>query len=168
MYNLEQQFVEHDFSRKDTLTGLVSKNAIIRKMDNFISSSGNQFTIAVIDVDNIKLINEAYGYSAGDRVLKDIGQVIKKNIRDCDCAGRYGGNQFILMFPGKTISQIESALGRLLKAIGTIRIREGLAVSVSMGVTEYNNNSLQDMLKKVDTYLQLTKKNDKHKAYAYN
>lgn len=150
----------------DTLTGLHSRQSIIKTIDGYIAQYRNTnsvFSIAILDVDNIRNINDTYGHSKGDQILQEIGRTIQNNIRDCDQAGRYGGDEFILVFPGKTIAQIECAIGRVLKALHGIEIHDGINLSVSLGLTEYKDDELEDMLNIVDEYLQLAKNNSKKK-----
>ena len=85
----------------DPLTGLVNRREFEDVAQaEFIRSHRYQrrFTIAYIDLDNFKWVNDNLGHAAGDRVLKMVGTVLKNSLRDTDCEARLGGDEFRCCF----------------------------------------------------------------------
>ncbi len=128
-----------------------------------VKDSGGVFSIAILDVDNFKEINDSYGHLIGDRVLLELAQLFRKNIRKTEIVARFGGDEFIFFFPGQDRQQVipcvERIYGLLDKKpiiVDNLRIRPVF----SMGVATYNTdvNKLDDMLKQADRALYQAKK----------
>lgn len=79
----------------DTLTGVLSRRA----MEQEILRLGNKYTVAMVDIDHFKRVNDTYGHQIGDDVLKMIASLINKNIQSGKVF-RYGGEEFAIIFPG--------------------------------------------------------------------
>jgi len=90
-------------ARIDYLTGLLNRRAFMEKLEIEINRSlreGTGLGIIIADIDYFKTINDSYGHLAGDRVLQNVARCLQKSCRRYDFAGRYGGEEFILGFPG--------------------------------------------------------------------
>ncbi|MEA4881266.1 MAG: diguanylate cyclase, partial [Synergistaceae bacterium] len=104
----------------DDLTGLLNRGAVIERLENELSRSwrtGVPLSIALLDIDHFKEVNDTYGHVTGDRVLREIGQRIKAVIRSYDSLGRYGGEEFLLVFPGLSGSVADGICERIRSAI---------------------------------------------------
>ena len=90
-------------SENDHLTGLASRrslmNAVQKWFDFYQRSESGQITMALIDLDYFKKLNDKYGHQAGDAALKEFGNALTSSIRKTDIAGRYGGEEFLVLFP---------------------------------------------------------------------
>jgi len=81
----------------DSLTGLLTKKVILLKIEEYSKLATRQkmyFSLAMLDIDDFKKVNDTYGHVTGDEVLKRVGEIISTTIRDTDLAGRYGGEEF--------------------------------------------------------------------------
>jgi diguanylate cyclase (GGDEF)-like protein len=125
----------------DGLTGLWNHRAIVDRLGEEISRSLREKTplsVILVDVDHFKKINDSHGHLAGDLVLKEIGAIFTRDLRPYDYAGRYGGEEFLLILSN---CGMESALNRaehLRQAVESARIVDGeiiLQVTASFGVT---------------------------------
>ncbi len=104
----------------DDLTGLLNRGAVIERLENELSRSwrtGVPLSIALLDIDHFKEVNDTYGHITGDRVLREIGRRIKAVIRSYDSLGRYGGEEFLLVFPGLSGSVADGICERVRSAI---------------------------------------------------
>jgi diguanylate cyclase (GGDEF)-like protein len=94
--------LEHHLARTDALTGILNSRAFLEHMGYIIALSqrdGAPFTLAYIDLDNFKQVNDRHGHSEGDRVLQTVGNVLRDSIRRTDAVARLGGDEFALLLP---------------------------------------------------------------------
>ncbi len=92
----------HRLIHYDQLTGLLIMEAFRRRLDNAINrvEPGGSFTLAMTDLDGLKKVNDTYGHLAGRMVVKEMGSMIRRCLRDTDLAGLYGGDETILLLRG--------------------------------------------------------------------
>lgn len=128
---------KHHLGTHDELTGLLNRRATIAGGEREIAlAARNRRTLAVafIDIDFFKRINDSLGHEAGDTVLVEIAQLLKKSCRDIDLVGRYGGEEFCIIFPGTDAAQAAIIGERLLATIATYRFRDRHPVTISVGL----------------------------------
>ena len=124
----------------DALTLLSSRDITIKTVDTELARAQRYqrpLSVLMIDIDHFKRVNDVYGHQYGDEVLKEIGKVLMASVRACDLAGRYGGEEFLIVLP--ELSQKDGALlaERILKNVSARKIRLGgktISVTVSIGV----------------------------------
>ena len=133
----------------DALTGLPVR-AKINEYINEISKKESKYIIAMMDIDNFKIVNDTYGHLVGDEVLKRVATVVKDNIRGSDFAGRYGGEEFILFFETDNIEPIMKRLNYIRSLISyeifSVQGFEDFNVTVSVGACSFN--SVEDEITK--------------------
>jgi two-component system cell cycle response regulator len=122
----------------DELTGIYNRRGILSMLEretNRLSHNGTPLGILLIDVDEFKHINDTYGHSEGDEVLRAIGKVLHCTIRRSDAAGRIGGDEFLVVLPGVDELQAHQVAERIRAGIGQITISgSGMGVSASIGI----------------------------------
>jgi two-component system, cell cycle response regulator len=122
----------------DELTGIYNRRGILSMLEretNRLSHNGTPLGILLIDVDEFKHINDTYGHTAGDEVLRAIGKVLQCSIRRSDAAGRIGGDEFLVVLPGVDELQAHQVAERIRAGIDKIAITgAGVRVSASIGV----------------------------------
>jgi diguanylate cyclase (GGDEF)-like protein len=109
-----------DANRRDGLTGVLNRATLDERLASEFDSarkSGWPLSIAFIDLDHFKRINDTHGHQAGDRVLRSVAQLLMRTVRDSDIVGRYGGEEFVVIFPGLDQEGAHGACERLLEAI---------------------------------------------------
>lgn len=129
----------------DSLTNIYNRRNSIYKINqirDIIQNIDKKYYLAIIDIDNFKKINDIYGHNVGDKVIIEVVNVIKENIDKTDILGRYGGEEFILVFDGKDdyiaiLENIRSKIENLNISYDNMEIN----VTVSMGVEELYNNT---------------------------
>jgi len=129
----------------DGLTGLNNHNSIIDILEKHVAHAAavkQPLTLAMIDLDHFKKVKDTCGHQTGDIVLVTIAQVIKEEIRETYSAGRYGGEEFLIVMPETDSVQAFIALERLRKRIESQKWeQEGLKVTISAGVKQYAGES---------------------------
>jgi diguanylate cyclase (GGDEF)-like protein len=129
----------------DALTGLFNRGHVDDRFSIELSRARRYhkpLTIAVIDVDHFKSLNDAYGHVAGDQVLRNIGAILRNSFRESDTAGRYGGEEFIVILPETGIEAAGQKLEslRLLVADSPFalpRPGENASVTISSGLASF-------------------------------
>jgi len=142
---------ERDFykrlSQLDGLTGVYNRRAFEELLEAEISRSSRfrrPLSLLMVDLDQLKVVNDRLGHQAGDQVLKEVARTLRTSVRNCDAVARYGGDEFaiILVETGKTDAMTTAnRLSRLVKVAEDER-NEGLApeyrpMTISVGVASY-------------------------------
>ena len=122
----------------DTLTGLKNRRGIARAFEETMAHvrGGGRCAVLLLDVDHFKSINDLLGHPTGDRVLAQIGRIVAENVRGVDLAGRFGGEEFIVLLRDASRERALQVAERLRYAIeaGGLNYADGKPVTVSVGV----------------------------------
>ncbi len=145
----------------DELTGLSNRRHFLQHLNQEISSYkryGNPFSVAMLDIDHFKKVNDTYGHSAGDQVLKGISDLLEQKLRLIDLAGRLGGEEFAILFPNTELSEAITACDRLLEDIRRMEVETDaglIQVTMSIGLTASVSNQMtaELLLKQADALL---------------
>jgi diguanylate cyclase (GGDEF)-like protein len=111
-----------------------------------LKRSGHRSALLMCDIDHFKRVNDTFGHAAGDAVIKDVAQAVKKNLRETDVAGRYGGEEFAVLLVDTTEDQALFFAERLRKTVENLAIeynQQLLRVTVSVGIAEYHSTMLE-------------------------
>ncbi len=128
-------------SLTDPLTNLYNRRFIFNRLADLLTSSRGMrvpLTVAVIDLDHFKLINDSHGHSVGDEVLKHFAQMTRKHLRPIDLVGRIGGEEFLVLLPNAEAAGAAQALARLRKlllATPSVAALPQLRLAFSAGLT---------------------------------
>jgi diguanylate cyclase (GGDEF)-like protein len=137
---------------KDSLTDLWNRRAIFEMLGNEIlraERDGSPITVLMADLDHFKLINDTYGHLTGDDVLQEVAKRIARVIRPYDYAGRYGGEEFLIVLPGCSPEVGAHRAEHFRQAIADTPIQTAfgpLTVTCSLGVASHRNNALAEEL----------------------
>ena len=124
----------------------------------------NYFCMALLDIDNFKVVNDTYGHDIGDKVLIKVSQIIKQNIRTTDTLFRIGGEEFIILYPKTLLDEAFSSAEKIRILIEKENIIENHPITISIGLAQINENDNKDTIfKRVDDLMYISKKNGKNK-----
>jgi len=154
----------------DALTGVLNRSQTLELVRLACESSnryGHPLSLAFCDLDKFKRINEVLGHQIGDKVLRRFGAMVKGQTRVPDIVGRYGGDEFILAFPGASVQEALKSLERLQSKVTEICFEmEGKAVSLScsigLGGYDAKTMTLKELIRKADEALSAAKKKGGH------
>jgi len=140
--------------------GLYNRFAIKRMLSKLWSNAhmtDKPLTVAMLDLDNFKEVNDRYGHGIGDELLKKVSYVIKKSLREGDVAIRYGGEEFVIILPKTDSSGAKIPFERISKRIedGTFT-DAGIKTTVSIGVSVYPDDhplNIEELIKYTDAAL---------------
>jgi diguanylate cyclase (GGDEF)-like protein len=142
--------------QKDSMTGLLNHKAVFQRLSEEINHSQRMehpLSIIVLDIDNFKQINDRYGHLTGDKVILGVAKAIVGVIRKTDCAGRYGGDEFMIVLPNTDMDAAKSLSQRITKAMDTMRFDDNLKVSLSGGISQYRGGSEKELIQMADICL---------------
>jgi diguanylate cyclase (GGDEF)-like protein len=131
----------------DSLTGLYNRRAILGKLHELINRANRykeDFSLSMLDIDHFKMVNDRYGHLAGDEVLEKIAALTSRNIRNTDVAGRYGGEEFILILPQTNLSSAWVVAERIRTIIEKAEMKDSagnvFAITVSQGLAGWERD----------------------------
>ncbi|WP_430882896.1 diguanylate cyclase [Fusibacter sp. JL216-2] len=141
-------------ARTDGLTGLDNRRNILDYLEEQINQAkryDRPVTIMMADIDHFKRINDTYGHTAGDEVLKKLASVFRSSIRETDRVGRFGGEEFLFVFTGTSQSETKSIIERVRNKIKGLDYSFGkTSITVSAGVCQYEKGSSTIFIGKAD------------------
>jgi diguanylate cyclase (GGDEF)-like protein len=148
-------------SRTDRLTGLGNRTAVIeafRRLGFLVDRGGSSLSLAILDLDRFKRVNDAFGHAIGDGVLKFLAQVLTRHLRDSDVIGRWGGEEFVVLFPGAEHWSAAAALEKTLDIFRAHRFDApagaSFSVSFSGGVVEIQpGDGLEQAIERADALM---------------
>jgi diguanylate cyclase (GGDEF)-like protein len=129
----------HDDARHDALTGLGNRLRLAEDLDALcgrVARYGHSYSVALLDIDNFKGLNDGAGHLAGDDVLRSVSRALDRQIRTGDALYRYGGEEFLALLPEQSIESAALAAERLRAAVEALALPHpaGGVVTVSAGV----------------------------------
>jgi diguanylate cyclase (GGDEF)-like protein len=148
-------------ARFDALTGLLNRGAFLEEFSREEARAergGPPFSLAVLDLDHFKSVNDRHGHPAGDRVLAAFAEILRETIRPYDSAGRYGGEEFALLMPQTDKATAAAIVGRVrqaLEARGVVVEGRRIGVTVSAGIASHgvDGGDWETLLSAADTAL---------------
>jgi diguanylate cyclase (GGDEF)-like protein len=156
----------------DSLTGLHVRRYFMAKLQDEIHRTERykkKLSLIMGDLDHFKNINDSFGHTNGDKVLKAVGSFLQKSIRDVDSIGRYGGEEFIMFLPetGKRAAYVLA--DRLRKGVAAIKVNALPAVTISLGVATFPEDAknLEGLLQRADAALYSAKENGRDQVVKY-
>lgn len=170
---IEYMAIRHDITsdrlaQRDPLTGLYNRREFDKKfIALFTDSIINNDPLCVIigDIDHFKHINDQYGHTKGDEVLKKIAELLVENTRTNDICARWGGEEFVIVLP---LTQIESSIEiaeRVRKAIETTVALEGITVTCSFGIAQkHEGETIKSLFERADQMLYRAKKRGRNQT----
>jgi len=153
----------------DGLTGLVNHKTFYEILEKELWRSrryGGQISLIMVDIDNLKKINDEYGHRIGDKVIKEISKRIKECIRQIDTAARYGGDEFAVILLNTSLIDASVVAKRMVDAVAktpTAWNKEQIPLSISVGLGQYNAQaSPEDITSRSDQALYAAKQAGKN------
>lgn len=177
--NVYSEILKH--ATLDALTGFYNRRQLEERIKQEVANAKRQHAPLcgiMTDIDFFKSVNDTYGHAVGDLVLKNIAKVIRKQLREYDIAGRYGGEEFSILLPFTKIDEAKMVAERLRQAIENKVIDiskivpdsdvKTLKITVSLGIYEIKETDKEeDLLRKADKALYEAKNTGRNKVVVY-
>ncbi len=154
-----------EMAQKDGLTGTYSRQYLMSLFQTefeIAKHSNNNISVAMMDIDKFKQINDLYGHLEGDNALRVFSKSVEQVIRKCDLFGRYGGDEFMIVFPNSTKEMAQVIIDRIQRSLKTHTIHvlgEEIEISASVGVAELMDETTpEELIHKADQLMYDNKK----------
>ena len=166
---LEQKnIVLKKLSVTDGLTGLYNHRYITDALSKLVEENNRYkelLSIAMLDIDNFKQTNDENGHLFGDEVLIKISNSIEGSLRKTDMVGRYGGEEFLVLFAHTGLKGASESVERIIKNVENLKWdKENFKITISAGVCEKLDEDISMLIKKADDLLYTAKKKGKNRA----
>ena len=164
--------VEHAnyLASHDGLTGVLNRATLLGLLESSMRSANG--CVALLDLDNFKHVNDHYGHLVGDQVLERFAREARRCLRDGDLIGRYGGEEFVIVFRNADCEQAQMAADRLLARIAALEwnaIASGLNLTVSAGFSELAaGESPESVLHRADIAMYAAKRRGGNRALLFD
>jgi diguanylate cyclase (GGDEF)-like protein len=162
---------------RDSLTGLLNHTSYKERLRAEVARAKRQnktLSVAMIDIDHFKNVNDTYGHPAGDRVIKNLSRLLKQRLRGADVIGRYGGEEFALALPDTPVDVALNVINNLRESFAAIEQHAGKETfhkTFSSGVAEYSPQhplliDAEALLKAADEALYASKRGGRNQVTA--
>ncbi|MFT4653525.1 MAG: diguanylate cyclase (GGDEF)-like protein [Patiriisocius sp.] len=162
------------FVAKDALTGVLNHSQIVERVNQTIRATQrrkSKATIALIDVDHFKRVNDTHGHVVGDKVLCALGQLLANSVRETDIVGRYGGEEFVIVFNDCNLQDAANKVQLIKDVFGTMKFSSNEAqfeVTFSAGVVDLNAfENVMPAIEAADKALYKAKSDGRNKVIKY-
>ena len=157
----------------DALTGLVNRRglAMLNAELMRVTEHDEPVSLVMMDIDHFKRINDQYGHSAGDALLRDMGCLMKTTVRHVDSVARWGGEEFVVCLPGASLAGAVAVAEKLRLAVAeanfSLGVDRGLRVTVSMGVVQLRvGETITQGIERADHALYAAKEGGRNRVIA--
>ena len=156
----------------DSLTGALNRREFAVRANQELERyrrTGKNFAFLIMDLDFFKRVNDTYGHTAGDEALRSLAETCRRTIRPYDILGRFGGEEFVIVFPDTDLDGLRSLAERLRLAVENTPVPTAaggeIRLTVSIGCTVVRpDDSLDDLLRRSDTALYESKNTGRNKV----
>ena len=162
----EKNRMLQELATTDHLTGISNRRALLAFSEQQWARANRMdepFCAAILDIDHFKKVNDTYGHGVGDEALKSVAGILKSSIRSYDQVGRWGGEEFMLVFPGITLKECFKVTERIrcdLAAKPLEALNRSVAITASLGISsriEDGATTLEALFKIADEALYVAK-----------
>ena len=167
----ERKLAEEELKRlatTDKLTGAYNRTKfkeIIGREIERVKRYNQPLSIMIFDIDHFKDVNDRYGHSAGDYVLKTIADIVRENIRKIDYFVRWGGEEFMIISSETNLNEAYVLAERIRETIESYIFEDNGKVTISLGVTEFKENDTEDnLIKRADGAMYEAKKKGRNQV----
>lgn len=168
---LERKIIEvESVANKDPLTQIANRKSFKSELNKEIIRANrylHPLTLVMFDLDNFKEVNDKYGHKVGDNILCNITQLVDENIRVVDWFARWGGDEFVIIFPELSQKEAHLTCEKLRVVISEYRATNIASVTCSFGIAQYQTgDSIDDLFQRVDKRLYIAKELGRNKVYS--
>lgn len=148
----------------DELTAAFNRRGFSRRLGDALSSH-KKFTLAMVDMDHLKQVNDKLGHSAGDQAIQDLVVCLKQAVRSTDIVGRFGGDEFVVLLLSASIDAARTRFEHFHRIFADVAPTvEGVVVTASVGLVEVQGGKAEDVIRAVDEKLYEAKRTGRNQT----
>ena len=158
-------------ANRDELTGLPNRRAVTSWLDEQIKASARtkqSLSVALIDLDHFKQINDTYGHQAGDRTLQLFAGIAQSALRDTDRIGRFGGEEFLVILPGAALRSAKGPLERIRDNVAAFEwngVGSEMHMTITVGIAQHlPGEAAEALVRRADMALYLGKESGRNRV----
>jgi diguanylate cyclase (GGDEF)-like protein len=160
---------ERELARTDDLTGAVNRRSFFEAAQHEINRARRHrhpFSVAYMDVDNFKELNDTMGHVAGDDALRSVARAIRRDVREIDLVARLGGDEFVVLLPETNDEAARVVVSRVRANLDALAAREGWRVTFSIGVVTWTTppRTVDVMIRQADDAMYEVKNTGKNRV----
>jgi diguanylate cyclase (GGDEF)-like protein len=160
---------ERELARTDELTGATNRRSFFEAAQSEINRARRNrhpFTVAYIDVDDFKGLNDRHGHAAGDAVLRETTRAIQANVREIDMVARLGGDEFVVLLPETDEAAARAVVSRVRKCLADLAARRDWRITFSIGVVTWTTppRTVDTMIRQADDTMYEVKNTGKNRV----
>ena len=154
-----------ELSSIDALTGIFNRRILFERLDYEMKRADRTkkpISVVIMDIDHFKQVNDQHGHLAGDQILIQVAKLLQQSVRNTDIVGRYGGEEFLVILPDCSAAEGSKVAEKIRLAIQDAAFDADLKVTISGGVAEYKDQSIEKLIDDADNYLYEAKRNGRN------
>lgn len=176
LFNLRLRERLREQATRDPLTGLYNRRYLEESLARELhrtTREGLPLCIAMLDLDYLKRFNDTFGHEAGDRVLRELGRLLRDKLRKSDISCRYGGEEFVLVLPGSTLADARQRVEQIRELVKGLQVRHGdqilgrLTVSAGVAASPEHSSTAAKLLHAADEALYSAKQAGRDRVVSY-
>ena len=147
-------------AQRDGLTGLFNRRYFDNLLDNYKTKKPEKLSLAIIDIDFFKTVNDDFGHQVGDDVLKKLAEIFTTEIKKGMDIARYGGEEFVILIKNSDKKDVNYFCQRLLKSVSNYKwseIAKNLKITISIGLSHYPEFKIKNLFNQADKNLYMAK-----------
>ncbi|MAA64421.1 MAG: GGDEF domain-containing protein [Alteromonadaceae bacterium] len=155
----------------DELTGVCNRRKlfeVLAEETNRFSRTQGPFSVCILDIDFFKQVNDTFGHQAGDQILRQVAQTVSQSLRQIDCFGRYGGEEFLMILPQTSLEGARVKAERVRSDVAALQfdgIEPEFSITVSIGVAQCRKeDSAEDTIARADQALYIAKQKGRNQT----
>ena len=153
----------------DGMTGMYNYRYFINRLKEELARAKKlniPLSIIMIDIDFFKDINDTYGHIIGDKIIKELAELLRSIVRKGDIVTRYGGDEFFVILPGSSKNFTIKLAKRIMKSVNTFKFTKDIALTLSLGTVSYPSDAstMDSLLRWVDDALYAAKKKGRNRV----
>jgi len=176
LFNLRLQERLREQATRDPLTGLFNRRYLEDSLDRELHRATRKqsaLSIVMLDLDHFKQFNDTFGHDAGDLLLRELGKVLRTVLRQSDISCRYGGEEFVLVFPDSSLADTRKRVEEIRVLVKGLKIRHDdrllgtITESAGIATAPEHGSTAQDLLRSADDALYIAKQGGRDRLVAY-
>ncbi|GEM_PF-1509667 len=161
-----------EYSVTDSLTGIYNKREFYKRIFEEIKRSSmynKKLSVVIFDLDGFKEWNDTYGHLEGDKVLKELGNLLKERLRNTDIPFRFGGDEFVIIMPDTSADNAGKAMEDISFRVKELILDKRKKITLSIGIAEYKpNETVEEFIERADKAMYAAKNAGKNKIKIAN